>query len=287
MCGNTFKCNLFRTLKSMKKITPLIWLGMLLLPPIGSAAQYGGGPLLFMPQLLSCDKQPFEGNVRSITEKQNDPLNYNKMVATAYMEFDEESRMQFMDHKRYGIHYYYHYNTKGQLHSAAGYLNGAPLDSIVYAYHDDGKVRATLHYGPDRMNLKQVKQTHYDSAGMPVRLSARNVEHTEIEEVIGVGENYIDISWRLDRQPPQVFRYPFDRERGCVIRYDRRIEDASGEKVMEIAEGSGKNNRISIQEYEYDEMGNWTVCRYYNVKAGKKVKPGDMYLIRAREIKYR
>ena len=76
----------------------------------------------------------------------------------------------------------------------------------------------------------------------------------------------------------------FDPEHGCIISYDRRIEDATGERVMEIGEGPGW---ISIQEYEYDERGNWTACRYYNVKKGKKLRPKDMYLMRVREIEYR
>lgn len=249
-----------------------------------SAGQQGAESVLLLPQLLSCDKKPVIGPVHSITEKQPDPLHEKKMLTVAYMEFNEQGRIQMMEYKRHGVRTHYNYLPDGQLHSTVSYFKGAPLDSVVYAYRDDGKVRATLHYGPDGVTLQEVKQTHYDTTGMPVKVSARNVRRTMIEEVIGIDENYIVISWRVDSLPPQVFRYPFDPEHGCVISYDRRIEDATGERVMEIGEGPGW---ISIQEYEYDERGNWTACRYYNVKKGKKLRPKDMYLMRVREIEYR
>ena len=278
--------NIIRMRHTVHWVTPLLlWISFVAIPEC--AAQYNIDAHLLLPHLLSCDKKPLKGPVRAITEKQENWIYGKELVTVFYMECDEQARIKLLDNKLYGVRTYYHYRPEGRLQSTGNYWNGTPLDSIVYAYNDDGKVRATLHYGPGRSTLDEVREIRYDSTGMPVMVSARNVKRTAIEQVIGIGENYIDISWRLDLLPPQLFRYPYDPGQGCIISYDRRIENANGKKVMEIAEGPGRKNRIFIEEYEYDEMGNWIVCRYYNVKKGKKLRPRNRYLMRVREIEYR
>lgn len=269
----------------MKAVFLSFW--MFLIAGTRSAAQNSGNSRLLLPQLLSCDKKPLNGQVRSITEKQNNSFYGEEWIAVSYTAYDEQARIKLLEHKLFGVRTYYRYHPDGQLQSTGSYFNSTLLDSTVYAYHDDGKMRATLHYGPDRSILSEVREIQYDSSGKAMMVAIRNVKFTEIEKVLGIGGDYIDIYWGTPGQHYQVFRYPYDPEKSCIIGYDRRIESVTGETAVEIFEGRAEKNRLFIQEYEYDEMGNWTACRYYNVKRGKKLRPRNVYLIRVREIEYR
>ncbi len=272
----------------MKKITLLILFWMFLLSPTDNFAQeYANSPKV-LPQLLACDQEEeLKGQVRSITEKQGNSPAKQQLATVFYSEYDEQNRMVMMENILLGVRTYFHYGQEGRLQSTARALNRSPLDSAVYVYHDDGRIRAVMIYDINRETLREVKDVRYDSTGLPVMVATRGVHSTAVEKVIRIGEHYIDLYWGRGSMLTQALRYPFDPEKRCIIDYDRRIENVQGETAMKIFEDRNKKNLLTIHRYEYDEVGNWVVRRSYRVKKGKKLRKRNLYRMRVREIEYR